>query len=343
MKASTSELAYWLGLWRMEGIGPVSFKQIVEKYSTLTDYFENFPAQKLKIDQKLVESDLKWNEEPHCHILTIVDEDYPKQLKEIYSPPPLLFIKGDVTTLSQQQIGMVGSRNPTLSGIDTAYQFAKAFVKAGMVITSGLAIGIDGACHEGALEGDGKTIAVMGTGPEEVYPRRHQSLAQKIIEKGCLVTEFPTGTPPTASNFPRRNRLISGLSLGTLVVEAAFASGSLVTAKYALEQNKEVFAIPGSIQNPLARGCHALIKQGAKLVETAQDVLEELQLFAPKMESFQRKETDPFLEFIGFESTPVDLIIQRSNLTAEKVSSILLMLELKGLIANVPGGYIRLN
>jgi len=343
MNISTSELALWIGLWRMEGVGPGFFDKILDKYSTISQYIQQFPSIYSKIDHKSVENDLKWCESSDCRIITLLDENYPKQLKEIHFSPPLLFVQGNASLLTHSQISMVGSRNPSPFGKESAFQFAKAFAKAGLVVTSGLAIGIDGESHQGALSAGGKTIAVMGTGPDTIYPKRHYSLAQKIIEQGCLVTEYPTGVKPAAVNFPRRNRIISGLSHGTLVVEAAFASGSLVTAKYALEQNREVFAIPGSIQNPLSRGCHALIKQGAKLIETAQDVLDELQFSLPKSDKIQQKASDPFLEFIGYECTPMDLIIQRSDLTAEKVSSILLMLELKGMIASVPGGYVRLN
>lgn len=346
---SLSELSCWLRLWRTQGVGPVQFFKILDQYSSLEDYYHQKSFLITSSDQKLIEQDLAWAQSKNRHIMTYYDDHYPVRLKEIHSPPPLLFVEGDVSLLSQPQLGIVGSRHPTPLGSDTAYHFAKILAQSGLIITSGLALGIDGCCHEGALAvTHGKTIGVMGTGPDQVYPKSHKALAGKIIEQGCLVTEFPTGVSPVAMNFPRRNRIISGLSMGILVVEAAFASGSLVTAKYALEQNREIFAIPGSIQNPLSRGCHALIKQGAKLVESAQDILDELRFFSKlpqeKNENTKNpvKNTDPFLEWIGFECTPVDLIIQRSHLTAEKVSSMLLILELEGKIASVPGGYIRL-
>jgi DNA processing protein len=351
------DLAYLLALWRTPDVGPVKFLRVLQEEISIKNYLEKAA---INIDWKLIDNDLKWAEAPDHNILTYQDELYPARLKEISSAPPLLFVEGDVNLLSKPQIAMVGSRHPTPSGLDTAHQFAKTFAQNGWIITSGLALGIDAACHEGALEAEGKTIAVMGTGPDQIYPKRHQALARKIRENGCIISEFPTGVTPIAMNFPRRNRIISGLSQGVLVVEAAFASGSLVTAKYALEQNREVFAIPGSIHNPLARGCHALIKQGAKLVETAQDVLEELQsLDFPPYPSFgppvsrakqallpqegKEKIFHPFLKNIDFNLTPMDLIIERSALTAEEVSSILLLLEIEGHVKSVPGGYQRVN
>jgi DNA processing protein len=204
------------------------------------------------------------------------DGRYPPLLREIPQAPPVLFVHGDPDCLRVPQLAMVGTRNPTPSGRETARQFAAHLAGAGMIITSGLALGIDAAAHQGALAGGGRTIAVMGTSLDRVYPAKHRDLARAIAERGALVSELPTGTPALAENFPRRNRLISGLALGVLVVEAALQSGSLITARLALDQGREVFAIPGSIHNPLAKGCHALIRQGAKLVETANDIVEEL-------------------------------------------------------------------
>ncbi len=353
MQLNESELSYWLALWRMENIGPVHFFKILEKYRSPQEYFHAHTELLKNIDWPSIENDLRWAAQSNHHIITFQDKIYPNQLKEIHSAPPLLFAVGNPHLLECPQISMVGSRNPTAGGCDNAYQFAKIFAQAGFIITSGLAMGIDAACHQGALESaSGKTIAVMATGPDIIYPKRHNALSKNIIENGCLITEFPTGVKPQAAHFPRRNRLISGLSLGVLVVEAAFASGSLITAKYALEQNKEIFAIPGSIQNPLSRGCHALIKQGAKLVETAQDILDEMtiqpNLNAPNprapIKYIQKPvETPEFLAFIDFETTSIDTIIDRSALTAEKVSSILLLLELEGHIVSTPGGYVRLH
>jgi DNA processing protein len=248
---------------------------------------------------------------------------------------------------------MVGSRNPSVVGRETAHDFARNFAASGLVVTSGLAQGIDTASHEGALQGEGQTIAVFGTGLDRVYPARNRQLAHAIVEQGgALVSEYPPGVEPLAANFPRRNRIISGLSLGTLVVEAALRSGSLITARYATEQGREVFAIPGSIHNPLARGCHQLIRQGAKLVETARDVLEELapQLRAAIAEQPAEKaaiEATPELDeeyrrlLACLEQAPssVDQIVQRSGLTADAVSSMLLLLELQGYVISAAGGY----
>lgn len=360
----TDELQYWLALWRTPHVGPVSFAAALQNFPDLKSYFDHNPT--ISIDWKKIEADLAWAEiSSNHHIITIRDDAYPLRLREISSAPPLLFVEGDITLLSKSQIAMVGSRHPTSAGCDNAHQFAKAFAQNGWIITSGLALGIDAASHEGALDGQGKTIAVLGTGPDQIYPKRHQALARKITENGCLVTEFPTGVTPVSMNFPRRNRIISGLSNGVLVVEAAYASGSLVTARYALEQNREVFAIPGSIHNPVSRGCHALLKQGAKLVETFQDVMEELELSSEippdsssnpkqkkkiqKSERLERSENTeneinhPFLKFIDFDTTPIDLIIERSGITAEEASSLLLMLELDSFIQSVPGGYARLR
>ena len=350
-------LPYWLALLRTPSIGPVKFQEITQYYPG--DKLKNYFAQNnIIIDWPSVEKDLAWSKEPQNTLLSINHPDYPARLREISSPPPLLFVQGDVNLLNKAQIAMVGSRNPTPSGEDIAYQFAKAFSHSGLVVTSGLALGIDAACHEGVISTNGETIAVMGTGPDMIYPKRHNSLAKKILEKGCLVTEFPTGVTPIAMNFPRRNRIISGLSLGVVVVEAAYASGSLVTAKYALEQNREVFAIPGSIHNPLSRGCHLLIKQGAKLVETVEDVLEEWHGCHPEVhrtegppcssspliqEVPRYARDDKFLKFVSFDTTPVDVLINRSGLTAEEVSSILLVLELDGQVKSVPGGYVRIK
>ncbi|MGH8552168.1 MAG: DNA-processing protein DprA, partial [Methylococcales bacterium] len=233
-------------------------------------------------DWAAIDNDLEWLNQPGHQAVTLDDPRYPSRLKEIAVPPPVLFVTGEVSLLSTPQLAIVGSRNPSPSGIDIARDFAANLCGSGLTITSGMALGIDGAAHEGCLAAGGKTIAVLGTGPDRVYPARHKQLAWKIAERGCLVTEFPPGTRPKASNFPRRNRVISGLSLGVLVVEAAIESGSLITARLALEQGREVFAIPGFIHNPLARGCNALIKKGAKLVESVHDILEELHGFQAK-------------------------------------------------------------
>jgi DNA processing protein len=279
-------------------------------------------------------------------------------LLQIPDTPPVLYIHGNVDILSGLQISMVGSRNPTVSGRRTASEFASCLAFAGLTITSGLALGIDAASHCGALDAGKPTIAVMGTGLDRVYPASHRDLAHRIAEYGALVSEFPIGTAPRPENFPRRNRIISGLSLGTLVVEAAMRSGSLISARYAADQGREVFAIPGSIHNPLSRGCHALIRQGAKLVETAQDILDELGSLAAATTETTRScdavtaaqspelgdDYMQLLELMGYNHTSVDMLVETSGLTPAVVSSMLLQLELKGFIASCPGGlYNRLK
>ncbi len=302
-------------------------------------------------DWESVEVSLQWQQQPNNHLITLQHPLYPPRLREIHDPPPLLFVHGDPEILSTPQLAMVGSRNPSISGKETAHEFAYHLAASGLGIVSGLAIGIDGACHSGALAADGITIAVTGTGLDRVYPASQHTLAHEIGQHGALVSEFPPGTRVRPGNFPRRNRIISGLSLGTLVVEAADKSGSLITARLASEQGREVFAIPGSIHNPLARGCHKLIRQGAKLVETAGDILEELAPLLGEREPTQTNHLpsnqqdqplDPdyqrLLECLGFDPVQIDLLIQRSGLTAEEVSSMLILLELEGHVSSAPGG-----
>lgn len=305
-------------------------------------------------DWNQVEQDLIWLSKPDRHVVTLHDPRYPELLKQIPDPPSMLYVQGDVSLLSQWQIALVGSRNPSASGRDTSYEFSRYLAGGGITITSGLAMGIDAAAHQGALAAGGKTIAVIGTGLDRVYPAKHRDLAHDIAKNGTIVSEFPLGTPPRAENFPRRNRIISGLSLGTLVVEAAIRSGSLITARMALEQGREVFAIPGSIHNPLARGCHQLIREGAKLVETANDILEELgamagvQAFveAEQSQSALSSELDSdyqmLFKYLGYDPIQIDDLIERCELTADAVSSMLLLLELQGEIESLPGGrYVR--
>lgn len=305
-----------------------------------------------KPDLAAIERDLDWVQAPNRHILHLDDPRYPRLLADIADPPPVLFVVGDPELLAQPQLAMVGSRNPSPSGSRTACDFARHLAQSGLLITSGMATGIDAAGHQGALDAGAPTLAVMGTGPDRVYPARHRELAHRIAETGALVTEFPPGSDSRAAHFPRRNRIISGLALGTLVVEAALKSGSLITARLAAEQGREVFAIPGSIHNPLARGCHALIRQGAKLVEQAADILQEL---APQLLPLLAEEhaseaadlppegqpDDPdyrlLLQQLDHDPQPLDQIIERSGLTAEAVSSMLLLLELDGKVTAFPG------
>jgi DNA processing protein len=299
-----------------------------------------------------IEQDLFWLDQANNTVVTLLDRTYPQQLKEIADPPPLLFVRGNPALLGLPQIAMVGSRNPSILGKETAFSFAKTLSQHGLVITSGLALGIDAASHCGALSVNGYTIAVAGTGLDRVYPAQNKDLAMEIVKTGAIISEFPPGTTAKANHFPRRNRIISGLCQGLLVVEAAKQSGSLITARMALEQNREVFAIPGSIHNPLARGCNALIRDGAKLVETTQDILEELnQYFQEDERPFQileqsvlDLEQQKLLNLVLFSPTSIDNLVENAGFSVETVSSMLLILELQGYIEATPGGcYTRIK
>lgn len=307
------------------------------------------------INSSTNKKDLAWlASHPNAHILSIDDANYPPLLKCIPDPPITLYVLGDVACLQQPQLAIVGSRKCTSSGKQQAAAFAKHFASLGVVITSGLAIGIDGASHGGALAAvQGKTVAVLAHGIDRLYPTRHKQLAAQIIQRGCLVSEFPLGVIPLPQNFPKRNRLISGLSMGVLVVEADLKSGSLITAKYALDQGREVFAIPGPINLPQRRGCHHLIKQGAKLVESVEDVLEELpnllnisfrDKYAHTIQDCSHRtnlnaQQQQLLEFIDYDSTYVETLVESTGLASSVVGAILLELELNGVITAVPGGY----
>jgi DNA processing protein len=370
--ATTNSLSDWLTLYHAPGVGAVTFHLLLRRYPHPHDLLQADTQQLLNLglkqitidalrhpDEEAIAHDLEWREKPGNRIMCCTDLDYPALLLQIPAPPPLLYIHGDSSILGEPQLAMVGSRNPSASGQQTATDFARHLSAAGLVITSGMALGIDAASHQGALDADSPTIAVMGTGLDRVYPARHRNLARQIAEQGALVSEFPIGTPPLAENFPRRNRIISGLSLGTLVVEAAIRSGSLISARYASEQGREVFAIPGSIHNPLARGCHHLIRQGAKLVETATDVIDELSTLAAACKAIHQadeavaqtghtrelaEEYTHLLDSIEFYNTSVDQLVTRSGLTPAEVSSMLLQLEMSGYIASSPGGlYNRLK
>ncbi len=278
------------------------------------------------------------------HVIALGDAAYPSSLLETADPPLLLYAQGHVEWLQAVSIAIVGSRNPTAQGVDNARAFAKHLSQAGLAVVSGMALGIDGAAHEGALSGPGGTIAVMGTGPDRIYPARHRALAHRIAAEGLLLTEFEIGVPPLAENFPQRNRIIAGLARGTLVVEAALPSGSLSTARAALEAGREVFAIPGSIHSPQSRGCHALIKQGAKLVESADDITSELQwkvgepigarADAPPGDS-------PLLQALGHEPATLDALGARTGMSTAELNAQLLELELDGRVARLPGGLFQ--
>jgi DNA processing protein len=361
---SRDRLCAWLILARVPGLGPITATRLVEH---LGDPLRVLAAgrsdlQSLGIKAPLVdailspqesaaEADLSWAEAEGIHILTRDDPSYPFQLAQIPAPPILLFVRGDPQVLQDPMLAIVGSRNPTASGRDTTRELARDLGACGLTIASGLALGIDGAAHQGALE-SGRTVAVLGTGPDRVYPAAHRELARRIARNGALVTEYSPGSAPIGRNFPRRNRIISGLSLGTLVTEAALQSGSLITARYAIEQGREVFAVPGSIHNPLARGCHELIRTGAKLVESATDILEEL---VPVLGALVKVPDAParscmkdavsldedhlrLLENLGHDPVATDDLVRRTGLPAQSVASMLLLLELEGYVLSCPGG-----
>lgn len=359
--ASAEERRAWLALWRIPGVGPRAFARLLEHCGSIAPVFSlpRTELERLQLQAATVEAlqappweqaeaDLRWLEQPDRHLLTWGDPGYPATLQDISSAPPLLFAMGNPELLQQPQLAIIGSRNPTAGGVQTAEQFAEHLAAAGLVITSGLALGIDTAAHQGALAG-GTTIAVTATGLDRVYPARNRDLAHAIAERGCLVSEFSPGTAARRDRFPRRNRIISGLTLGTLVVEAGMRSGSLITARYALEQGREIFAVPGSIHNPLSKGCHALIRQGAKLTETIDDVLEELRWHSatattaaapPQSEAAQELDADyqRLLQALGHDPVSMEELLQRTGLTPAEVSSMLLVLELKGHVSAAPGG-----
>jgi DNA processing protein len=367
-----ADVRAWLYLWRVPGIGPRAFRRLLDRFGqpegvlgASSGDLEACGLGRAEIlaalrqpDWSRIDADLAWLAMPGHHLVTLADPAYPPLLREAADAPPLLFVLGDPELLSQPQLAIVGSRNPTPGGRQTAREFAQHLASAGLTITSGLAEGIDAAAHEGALAsgGPGGTVAVLGTGPDRVYPAKHRDLAHRIAASGALASEFPPGVAAQREHFPRRNRIISGLSLGTLVVEAALHSGSLITARQAMEQGREVFAIPGSIHNPLARGCHALLRQGAKLVETAQDILEELgSLLSVALTALPHvggaeaagtldAEHRQLLAAMAYDPMAVDDLVAVTGLRAEAIASMLLLLELEGHVSSVAGGrYCRVR
>lgn len=329
-----------------------------EACSVVADY--NSRGRDSDIFQQ-VQRDLDWIADHNVHLIDNNHECYPQLLREINKAPPLLYLVGDPSILNFPQVAIVGTRNPSPVGRGIAQDFAAELARAGFTITSGLALGVDTCAHRGAVAVKGRTLAVLGTGIDKIYPQRNSPLAREIIATGgALISEFPLGTSPIGQNFPQRNRIISGLSYGVLVVEAAIKSGSLITARYAVQQDREVFAIPGSVHNPMSRGCHALIKDGAKLVETAQDIVDELKGFlALKWEQLDLNKTADttnlesqivanelegvVLSQLGYESTPIDTLVDRTSLPVGEIMACLLALELKGLAANVGTGYMRVR
>ena len=373
-------LKAWLTLSLTRGLGGEGARRLLKEFgspeavfaasvSSLKSFVKPDVAAEISkgIAEDAIASTLAWLEDSNNYIVTLADSDYPQALLNIPDPPLLLYVKGRLDLLNRSALAIVGSRSATPQGINNSEAFAKSLSDAGLCIISGLAHGIDAAAHRGALRGNatgsnrGSSIAVVGTGLDKIYPAANRDLAHELAQQGALVSEFPLGTPPLAANFPRRNRLISGMSLGCLVVEASLQSGSLITARLALEQGRDVFAIPGSIHAPQSKGCHALLKQGAKLVEAAQDILEELGgvlvLPIPIKNSAGADSPDPYstdpyskdphaalLEHLGFDAVDVDTLSARSGLTVSELSAMLLALELDSRICVLPGGlYQRIH
>ena len=358
---STDPLAPWLRLVLTPGVGPGQQRQLLAAFglpeaiyaaghSAITSVIGGAAARTLLEHDatQAVETALEWLSQPGNHLLTLGDEAYPAALLEIPDPPVALYVKGDVALLSRPSVAVVGARNATPQGEANAESFSRALSEAGLCIVSGLALGIDAAAHRGGLAGPGSTVAVIGTGADRIYPARNAALARQIAEAGAIVSEFPLGIGPLAHNFPRRNRLIAGLAQGVLVVEAALKSGSLITARLATDCGREVFAIPGSIHSPVARGCHQLIRDGAKLVEAAVDILDELRLAPPEA----APQLDPVpvdedadearvIHAMGHDPVDMDALVQRTNLTAEALYAILLALELDGRVSRLPGGRLQ--
>ena len=364
-----SELENWLKLAQIPNFSVVSLKKLKQKFDiSLPELFVISKAslQEIGFNNKQIEiilhpnidvinSSLQWLSSINNRFLLYFDHpSYPDLLKQISSPPPLIYGYGDPKNLNNYQIAIVGSRTPSPQGKENAKFFASRLSECGWTITSGLALGVDGLSHQGAILGGFTTIAVLGTAIDKMYPRRHIQLAEQILlNNGVIISEFAPNTLGRSEYFPRRNRIISGLSVGTLIVEAAIRSGSLITARCALEQNREVFALPGSIHNPMSAGCHHLIQQGAKLVTCVEDINEEFQhLILPTLVSKEDKlekkmsqslASDKLLDSVDFEVTPLDIVVQRSGIEVADVMSQLLEYELRGKVTAVPGGYIKLG
>lgn len=381
MSAAPDDLANWLRLMQIPGVGPDTARRLLSAFGLPENILSAGFSALQKVaperiayaivdtpsaqDQEQIDRAIEWATQDGNRILTLADADYPPALLDISDPPILLYAKGNINLLANASLAVVGSRNATAQGISNAEKFSEALAHAGLTIISGMALGIDTAAHQGALLACKKgtiasTIAVIGTGADLVYPARNRKLAHQIAETGCIISEHPLGTPAIASNFPRRNRIISGLARGVLVIEAALQSGSLITARMAAEQGREVFAIPGSIHSPLSKGCHQLIKQGAKLVESAQDILEELKYEVPPsakandtIEAATEKASSnaqsdnaahTILQAMGFDPVTPDALAQRCQLDIAVLNAKLLVLELDGDVEQLSGGlYQRLS
>lgn len=376
MDANATPVDAWLILLRAPGLGPARLRRLLDRHGDAAGVLdalrrrgdeeagEAARAWACAPDADAIAADRAWLAEPQHHLIACTDPDFPPLLRAIPGAPAALYVAGEPTRLWMPQVAVVGSRNAGAGGLATARSFARALAGAGFTVTSGLAEGIDGAAHAAALDAGGCTIAVLGTGPDQVYPRQHRELAARIGAAGALVSEFPPGTTGRAEHFPRRNRIIAGLSLGTLVVEAGIKSGSLITARYAMEQGREVFAIPGSIHNPLARGCHQLIRDGAKLTETVEELIGELAPLAGELGDHLRgrlaaaalaataataqsatpqgRSEDPdyarLLDALGHDPVTIDVLAQRTGLPVPSLSSMLLVLEMEGTVDSQSGG-----
>lgn len=373
MDWSAQQLA-WINLALAPGIGPKTLQKITAEGVSPYDIYQ-MPFDELKglgLNEKItkylldhppnkpdarVEAALRWEQLPNHHLMTLACDDYPAQLQHIATAPPLLMVKGNRQALSFAQVAMVGSRYPTSSGAQQAYDFAQQLSNLGLTVTSGLARGVDALAHQGVVDVNGITIGVLGTGIDDVYPKTNQTLAEQILDKGALISEFPLGTKAMKGHFPRRNRIVSGLSLATLVVEATIKSGSLITARQALEQNREVMAIPGAVHNPQKAGCHFLIRQGAKLIETPEQVLEELSLqLAPQNQALNSKqdcaqENSVNLDLQGeqlkvydaldYDGLDMESLVNKTRLNVGQLSMVLMELELSGLLKQEQGLYAR--
>jgi DNA processing protein len=355
----SEHLPYLLALNHINGIGAKTIQRLLQAFNSPQNIFEatradlmahNIPAnvtnQIIQKNFHLVELDLKWQGSNNQTIIDLFDDNYPPLLKEIHDPPLILYAKGNLLALDGPAIAIVGTRKPSISGIENAKYFARALSNASLTIVSGLALGIDAVAHRTVIDNKRPTIAVLGTGIMQTYPKQNVAIYRSILENGLILSEFPLNSPVKANHFPQRNRIISGLSLGTLIVEAALKSGSLITARFALEQNREVFAIPGSLQNPEARGCHHLLQQGAMLTTSPDDILMALSLLKRKDLANQSSHKDEnrvssILSLIQFETTSIDLILNNTKLSYEDVLMELTTLELQGDIVAVTGGYTR--
>lgn len=355
------DFAHWLRLERTPGVGCETGRRLLAAFgmpqhifaastSALQQVVPERIAQALLAPlsddlRRQIDHTVEWAAQAGNQVLTLADAAYPQALLNIPDPPLMLYAKGRIELLSGRALAVVGSRNATAQGVANAERFSETLSASGLTIVSGLALGIDTAAHEGGLRGSGSTIAVIGTGADIVYPARNRGLAHRIANEGCIISEYALGTPAIAANFPRRNRIISGLSRGVLVIEAAAQSGSLITARMAGEQGRDVFAIPGSIHSPLSKGCHLLIRQGAKLVESAHDILEEFgddHCMRPAACNTQpAPDSDPLLAAMGFDPVDIDTLAARCQFDTATVNARLLALELDGLVEMLPGGVYR--